>query len=197
MVLHNHGRKSESEDFALSRLYAMGRGGLYCKHILRADLKMASIAADEIYGLSKTLLKGFMIRKDFPPQNHAPRRLKWGYKVSELNFQTRPSPQSFVIAAVIGFSPFLILDFMYSVTKKVVGVLKDSPGAQYTFLLRSLAELYPVEFRLAQPGKYADLDALLIFTGDHGAGMAAAADGVPSYVIVRQGSLGPRLIMSK
>ncbi len=66
MVLHNHGRKSESEDFALSRLYAMGRGGLYCKHILRADLKMASIAADEIYGLSKTLLKGFMIRKDFP-----------------------------------------------------------------------------------------------------------------------------------
>jgi GT2 family glycosyltransferase len=66
IVLHNHGRKTESEDFALSRLYAMGRGGVYCKHILRADLKMVRIAADEIYGLTKTLLKGFMIRKEFP-----------------------------------------------------------------------------------------------------------------------------------
>jgi glycosyltransferase involved in cell wall biosynthesis len=65
-VLHNHGRKNESDDFALSRQYAIGRGGLYCKHLLKADREIFGIAFDEIYGLTKTLVKGFMIRKEFP-----------------------------------------------------------------------------------------------------------------------------------
>ena len=65
-VLHNHGRKNESDDLALSRQYAMGRGGLYCKHLLKADPEMAGIAFNEIYGLAKTLLKGFLIRRNFP-----------------------------------------------------------------------------------------------------------------------------------
>ena len=36
-VLHNHGRRTDSELRALGRSYVRGRGAFFCKHLLRAD----------------------------------------------------------------------------------------------------------------------------------------------------------------
>ena len=65
LVFHKHGRKTQQEDDAVNRGYGMGRGGLYFKHILRLDYKIVGIACEEVYSLSKTLLKGFLVRKNF------------------------------------------------------------------------------------------------------------------------------------
>src|ERR1051326_781877 len=75
---------------------------------------------------------------------------------------------------------------MGSVTRKVVGVLDDLPDVRHSPLLGTLAELYPIEFRHARSGRYSDVDAVLIFNGDVKAGITAAAEGVPTYVVARQ-----------
>jgi GT2 family glycosyltransferase len=65
LVFHNHGRKTRAEDDAVSREYGIGRGGLYFKHIRRFDFYILRIACQELYSLSRTLLKGFIVRKTF------------------------------------------------------------------------------------------------------------------------------------
>jgi GT2 family glycosyltransferase len=66
LVFHNHGRKTQAEDNALTRAYGIGRGAVYCKHILQSDTSTLKIAGAEIYGLCKTLLKSLFIGENVP-----------------------------------------------------------------------------------------------------------------------------------
>lgn len=65
LVFHRHGRKTQAEDNALMRAYGIGRGAVYCKNILQLDINILKIACEEVYSLSKTVLKGFILRKTF------------------------------------------------------------------------------------------------------------------------------------
>jgi GT2 family glycosyltransferase len=47
-VLHNHGRRTDSELRALGRSYVRGRGAFFCKHLLRADSTIARHAWWEV-----------------------------------------------------------------------------------------------------------------------------------------------------
>jgi len=66
LIYHNHGRKTQAEDVRLMREWGIGRGALYCKHILQSDVSMLKVASEEVYDLCKTLLKGLVVRKAFP-----------------------------------------------------------------------------------------------------------------------------------
>lgn len=55
---------------------------------------------------------------------------------------------------------------------------------QNCLLFDALSELFPVSFRPVQGDTQDGLDALLVLNGNLGAGLAAAAAGVPSYVVV-------------
>lgn len=66
IVFHNHGRRTESDDKKTSFAYSLGRGALYFKYAMRLDFQIARIAVKELYGLTKTLTKGVITRKEFP-----------------------------------------------------------------------------------------------------------------------------------
>jgi glycosyltransferase involved in cell wall biosynthesis len=53
LVYHNHGRRTEEQLRPLIKSYVNGRGGFYCKHILRADREILKLAYWEIVGLVK------------------------------------------------------------------------------------------------------------------------------------------------
>lgn len=65
MVFHNHGRRTEVDEDKTSFAYALGRGALYIKHMLRCDSQIAKIAFRELYDLTKTLTKGAITRTEF------------------------------------------------------------------------------------------------------------------------------------
>ena len=64
LVYHNHGRRTENEIIALMKGYYKGQGAFYWKHIHRMDI--VKMVFKNIYNTSKTLLKGIIIRKNFP-----------------------------------------------------------------------------------------------------------------------------------
>ena len=70
-----------------------------------------------------------------------------------------------------------------SIRKKLIGVQDDSQSKRYQVLLRALGRLFPVEFRQALSQDRQALDGLLVLNGDVAAGLAAAAKGVPSFVV--------------
>lgn len=65
MVYHNHGRRTELDENRTSYAYALGRGALYFKFMLRLDPRITRIALKELYGLTKTLTKGLLTRRTF------------------------------------------------------------------------------------------------------------------------------------
>lgn len=66
IVFHNHGRRTELDENKTSFAYALGRGAFYVKYILRLDFQIARIALRELSGLTKTLAKGVITRREFP-----------------------------------------------------------------------------------------------------------------------------------
>lgn len=66
MVLHNHGRRSESDENQTSRDYALGRGAFYVKNLLELDGDIGVVAFKELCDLVKTLMKGVIARTKFP-----------------------------------------------------------------------------------------------------------------------------------
>jgi len=67
--------------------------------------------------------------------------------------------------------------------KARIGLLCATLGKQHGNLWQALGDLYPVEFCKVEGGAYGDLDGLIVAEGDLAAGMAAAAQGIPSLVI--------------
>jgi glycosyltransferase involved in cell wall biosynthesis len=69
LIFHNHGRRTEAQLRPLNRGYLNGRGGFYCKHILRGDREILKIAYWEINALWRKvwreLLAGKFAQKDF------------------------------------------------------------------------------------------------------------------------------------
>jgi hypothetical protein len=61
-----------------------------------------------------------------------------------------------------------------------------SGGGQHGFLLRSLSELYPVEFRNVERGQHDGLNALLVLDGNQEVGIGAAAARVPTLIVMRR-----------
>jgi glycosyltransferase involved in cell wall biosynthesis len=57
LVYHNHGRRTDEQVRTLNRSYIIGRGGFYCKHILRGDRDVLKMAYWEIATLLKELCK--------------------------------------------------------------------------------------------------------------------------------------------
>lgn len=68
------------------------------------------------------------------------------------------------------------------VPKKVVGVAGAISDGNDERLFMALAELYPVEFRRADPCEFGSLNALVVLDGDRATGLAAAARGLPCLV---------------
>ncbi len=68
--------------------------------------------------------------------------------------------------------------------KRRVGFSGDRRSERYCLLFKALSELYPVEFIEVAPPVGGQLDALLVLDGNIGGGMAAAGDGLPSFVVV-------------
>jgi glycosyltransferase involved in cell wall biosynthesis len=66
VVFHNHGRQTDVQETATLRRYCKGRGALYWKHILAGDRNILRTAADDVYGTTKTILKGLVVGKRFP-----------------------------------------------------------------------------------------------------------------------------------
>lgn len=66
MVLHNHGRRSESDENQTSSDYALGRGAFYVKNLLEFDFDIGRLSFTELCDLCKTLMKGVMTRTKFP-----------------------------------------------------------------------------------------------------------------------------------
>ncbi|HSY43319.1 MAG TPA: hypothetical protein VK811_05370 [Candidatus Acidoferrum sp.] len=73
-----------------------------------------------------------------------------------------------------------------SVHKKI-GVLGESPGDRYRTLFATLAQIYPVEFRRISSFENEVVDAVLVLDGRVSEAEAAAARGIPAYVIVSNG----------
>jgi hypothetical protein len=71
-----------------------------------------------------------------------------------------------------------------SSARKLVGVPGDPDGGRYGLLFRALGELYPAEFRNIQAAGHDALDAVIVLDGNLTAGLAAAANGTPSYVVM-------------
>jgi len=63
VAYHNHGRTTDDEVRRLNRGYVIGRGGFYCKHILRKDPVIFKLAYGEIYGKAKRIVKNFLLRQ--------------------------------------------------------------------------------------------------------------------------------------
>lgn len=59
LVYHDHGRTSKAALRRVSRHYAVGRGGFYCKHTTAGDREALQMALREIRGRLRQLLKGW------------------------------------------------------------------------------------------------------------------------------------------
>jgi len=57
LVYHNHGRRTDAQVRSLNQKYVVGRGAFYCKHILKADLRVLKMAYWEVLALMKGLFK--------------------------------------------------------------------------------------------------------------------------------------------
>lgn len=66
VVFHNHGRKTGFDENMTSFTYALGKGALYGKFMLRWDFQIVRIAFKDFYSLTKTLAKGVITRTEFP-----------------------------------------------------------------------------------------------------------------------------------
>jgi GT2 family glycosyltransferase len=55
VIYHNHGRRTDSQVAMLSKLYTIGRGSFYCKHILKGDFEILKMAYWEITTLMRNL----------------------------------------------------------------------------------------------------------------------------------------------
>lgn len=66
---------------------------------------------------------------------------------------------------------------------KRVGVTGNSPDSRYRFLLQALGQLYPVEFCDAVKSDAGGWDGLIVLDGRLEQGMAAAARGIPAFVV--------------
>ena len=69
MVYHNHGRRTDSQVFALNRGYVFGRGALYCKHILEGDAEALQMARQELARRAKNILKNALAGKSITRQS--------------------------------------------------------------------------------------------------------------------------------
>lgn len=65
-------------------------------------------------------------------------------------------------------------------------MLENPPSDRYGFLLDALGQLYPVEFKRVPPGVFDGLDAAIVFDGNIAAGLAAAANGLPTLVLGKE-----------
>jgi glycosyltransferase involved in cell wall biosynthesis len=63
LVYHNHGRKTSEQVRILNKGYAIGRGGFYCKYILRGDQEIMKMALYEIFSLVKRSMKTLLRSK--------------------------------------------------------------------------------------------------------------------------------------
>jgi len=68
------------------------------------------------------------------------------------------------------------------IQKKIVGVNGDGPDDRYYLLFSALAGLYPVEFRRVSSSGHRGLDALVVLDDNPAKGVAAAVDGLPTFV---------------
>jgi hypothetical protein len=68
--------------------------------------------------------------------------------------------------------------------KKIVGVSGNPQSNRYRLLFTALAQLYPIEFREIVSVKNETLDGLVVLDGRIPEGKAAAARGIPAYVVV-------------
>lgn len=66
IVLHNHGRRTETAENQTSYAYGLGRGAFYVKNLLRFDFHVARMALKEIFNLTRTLAKSVISRRDSP-----------------------------------------------------------------------------------------------------------------------------------
>jgi hypothetical protein len=71
------------------------------------------------------------------------------------------------------------------VTRRVVGVSAGSGGGRHGFLLKTLGELYPVEFRMVGSGRQEGLDALLVLDGNRESWLKAPAATMPTLVVTQ------------
>ena len=53
LVLHGHGRATEEARDPVRRRYLIGRGGFYCKWVLRGDLAVARMAGRELFTIAR------------------------------------------------------------------------------------------------------------------------------------------------
>ena len=63
LVFHNHGRRTPEAVAALGARYTVGRGGLYCKHLLQRDAAMLRRAYWEIRALVLTGIRGALLTR--------------------------------------------------------------------------------------------------------------------------------------
>ncbi len=71
VVFHNHGRRTDEEVESLNRKYGIGRGALYCKHVLRGDREILKMAYWEISWTTKSLLCGLFSQKSVKKQRQS------------------------------------------------------------------------------------------------------------------------------
>jgi len=57
LVYHDHGRRSDAQVESLRHGYTLGRWAFYCRHAASADVEAARIAARDLIGLAKDLLR--------------------------------------------------------------------------------------------------------------------------------------------
>jgi hypothetical protein len=77
--------------------------------------------------------------------------------------------------------------------KRIIGVMEHPPLERYGVVFDALRQLYPVEFRPVRESDYNGLDALIVLDGNLVAGLAAAAGGLPAYVVVEGKTDGGKL----
>jgi hypothetical protein len=68
------------------------------------------------------------------------------------------------------------------VPKKIVGLAGAISNGNDERLFAALSELYPIEFRRADPSEFGGLNALVVLDGDQTKGVTAAAQGLPCLV---------------
>jgi GT2 family glycosyltransferase len=92
VVYHNHGRTSEADLVRLNRLYVIGRGAFYAKHILQGDGAVLKLAYWETRNTLRSLLRDAAVLRPVRAQTT---RLAWlargmAYGIGAL--QPGPSP---------------------------------------------------------------------------------------------------------
>jgi len=63
LVYHNHGRRTPAQLQALFKSYVNGRGGFYCKHILRGDHEVLKMAYWEVRPLVRDVVRQLVAGK--------------------------------------------------------------------------------------------------------------------------------------